>query len=211
MPGYTLSQFSIFDKFRDFIPCVSIDGLTVGGDAGYVVTPRGVNIDLITNNVNGDEVYLYTSNMWRDLVATGRVVTIEFLVHYLEAITNQTIYLCVRSNILYPSGGEGKEHFGWKIIGADLYATNSNNSDETITDTGVDMELSHQRTRLKMVYDPGQNLKFYVNDVLKATHTTNLPQYTSTGRSYGPYFSIITGEDAVKEIDIGRILIEREN
>ena len=43
------------------------------------------------------------------------------------------------------------------------------------TDTGEDISAGNQFTRLKAVFTPGTDIKFYVNGVLKATHTEDLP------------------------------------
>lgn len=71
--------------------------------------------------------------------------------------------------------------FGFKIVYASstatLYATNGNNTAETATEiTGItltDVNFFHA------IMDSGTNIKFYVNGVLKATHTTNLPDATN--------------------------------
>jgi hypothetical protein len=214
MPGYTLSQFSIFDKFRDFIIWSSLDGYVVGGDAGYAAEPYGAYVYLATaNGAPNDIAYLYSGYPpygWVNLIETGKVVTVEFLINWLDSIVNQHIYLCSFGNPFYPPTSEAADHFGWKIIGADLYATNADDTAETITDTGVNLVTGYQRTRLKMVFDPGHNIKFYVNDVLKATHTTNLPG-TAGYTTYSLLFYIVTLNGISKGADLGRVLLEREN
>jgi hypothetical protein len=64
-------------------------------------------------------------------------------------------------------------HFGFKVISNTLYATNAYGATQTSTDTGVavsqygvwDLYMKHS----------GTEIKFYVNNVLEATHTTNIP------------------------------------
>mgnify|MGYP005635588001 CR=1 FL=1 len=65
--------------------------------------------------------------------------------------------------------------FGFKIVGATLYALHLKDSIEYTTDisSGVDITQYH---RYKAIYYPGTKIEFYVDDVLKATHTENLPE-----------------------------------
>lgn len=67
-----------------------------------------------------------------------------------------------------------EHHVGFKIIDGNIFATNANGATETATDTGVDVS-QYATYRLVVMVDAGVSAKFYVNGVLKATHTTNLP------------------------------------
>ena len=45
---------------------------------------------------------------------------------------------------------------------------------------GTVQQLWNQLTRIRIVLDPGVSVKFYMDDVLKATHTTRVPAGTSS-------------------------------
>ena len=54
-----------------------------------------------------------------------------------------------------------------------LYASNANGTTQTTEEiTGITFT---DENNYKIVFDSGTNIKFYVNDVLKSTSTTNLP------------------------------------
>jgi hypothetical protein len=65
-------------------------------------------------------------------------------------------------------------HVGWKIINGQIYASNADGTNQTITDTGVNIASPYADRRL-LILAGTDNIKFYINLALKATHTTNLP------------------------------------
>jgi len=198
-------SFDISDKFRDFVPWVSLDAFAVGGDTGYSVAAVGPSLNLRTSATADTDAFVNGSEMYRELAESGKAVMFEFSILYLSSITNQNIWLRFTREISDPPT-ETHSHFGWKIIGGDLYASNGDSTNQSITDTLVDLAADYQRTRLKIVFTLGTDCKFYVNDVLKATHTTNLP----TSTYYRLQLHIRTLENANKDIYISRLLIERE-
>ena len=74
-------------------------------------------------------------------------------------------------------------HIGFFIKDAILYASNADGTTQTITDISAGITLINPNC-YRFVYDAGTNIKFYVNEVLKATHTTNMP----TGATNRPGF-----------------------
>ena len=207
------TRFNIFDKFRDFIPCVSLDGFTTGGDIGCTVAAKGVCIRVEAINIANSDAFCYSTFGYPYLVETSKLVTVEFFLEQLYSKTNQNVWLRLGINTEDPPN-EVAGHFGFKIIGgasvSDLYASNADNSTQTITDTGVDISAGTQRTRLKVVLNPGTYCKFYVNDVLKVTHTTHLPP-TLALFTYFLHFHVRTLEASNKFIEFSRVLIEKEN
>lgn len=64
---------------------------------------------------------------------------------------------------------------GFYIENGTLYAQNSNDGNITSTEiTGIDITENHA---YRIATDYGTDIKFYVDDVLKATHSTNLPTF----------------------------------
>jgi hypothetical protein len=197
---------SFFAKFREFIPWTSLDGFTIGGDAGYVINTQGALVLLQTGTTLDYDAYIRSGSWWLKLLDSGKIITVEFSINDLSHITSLNSWLRFAAVAADPPS-ETDDHFGWKIDGADLYASNADGITQTITDTTVDLAVGHQRTRLKMVLNPGTDCKFYVDDVLKVTHTTNLPDATD----YYLHFAIRTLEAAAKGIYLGRVLIEKEH
>lgn len=201
------AKFDIFDKFREFIPWTSPDGFTRGGDSGYGVDFCGAFVDMYTGSTVDYDVYLW-SGVWTNLLEAGKLITVEFIIYYLYATTDQNIWLRLGRTVGDPPS-ETSDHFGWKIIGADLYASNADGTAQAITDTAVDLVGNDQRTRLKIVLNPGTDCKFYVNDVLKVTHSINLPRTLYPSYQLDCHARTLT--TLVKGMQLGRLLIEREN
>lgn len=65
-------------------------------------------------------------------------------------------------------------HIGFFIHDATLYASNGNNTTQTKTDVSAGITLSNEN-KYRIFFDSGTSCKFYINEVLVATHTTNLP------------------------------------
>ena len=79
--------------------------------------------------------------------------------------------------ILASSGGQravnNGDHFGFVTDDGTLYASSANGSTQERTEiTGITISNLNS---YRAVFTPGSNVKFYVNDVLKATHTTYIP------------------------------------
>lgn len=200
------TKFDIFDKFREFIPWVSLDGFTVGGDVGYAVNAKGALLELVTAATANDAVYLHSTGYYANLLDIGKVITWEFPLCYLSSVANQNIWLRLTTTVTIPPT-EIERHIGWKIINGDLYASNADIATQAITDTLVDLAAVDQRTRLKVVFTPGTDCKYYVNNVLKVTHTTFLP----TATFYRLLFYLKTLENASHSMELGRMLLEKEH
>lgn len=196
-----------FDRFREFIPWVCLDGFntSISGGSISVLTPH---VQFASGSSTGNYAYLRTKHSWRNLIDTGKLLSVEFLVNYLGDTTTQTTYFHITSSSSLPS--ETAHHFGFKLAGGsgqDIYASNGDGTNSNVADTGANIPTGYQRTRLRVVLNPGTDCKFYVNDVLKRTHTTNLPTQTYLLMSVG----VITGEDSSKTLWLGRLLIEKEH
>jgi len=195
----------IFDKFREFIPWVSLDGFSADGDTGYVIAVEGSTIRIQTGTTTDYDAYVKTLHEWIKLQDTGKIITTEFIIQRLYSTVNQNIWLRFCGGVLDPPS-ETISHYGWKIIGGDLYASNADGTTQTITDTTVNLTAEDQRTRLKIVFNPRTTCKFYVNDVLKVTHDTNL----CWSANHHLELQIRTLENAFKYIHLARVLIEKE-
>ncbi|MBA7574469.1 hypothetical protein ES708_16275 [subsurface metagenome] len=203
--GIKVAAFDIFNKFRDFIPWVSLDTFEVGGDTGYTVTIYGDRLVVLQGGTANYDAWIKSASKWWGILETGTKTTIEIFLLSLLDVSAQNIWIRFAFTDLDPPS-ETDEHFGWKIIGADLYASNADGTTQKITDTGVNLAAGDQRTRLRIVVNPGVDIKFYVNDVLKVTHTDNLPAETKL------YFHIQvrTTTTGYRSVNLGRVLVEKE-
>lgn len=207
---YELAEASgdVFAKYLQIIPWVSLDGFTLTEDGAGAVSIYGVEINLVTSTTNGHKTYVQTSGPWSILFEAGKVLIVEFPLMALGYLNTFTVLLHVtRDNTVPPS--ETQQHLGWKIENLNLFASNGNGSAQTATDTEVNIVPSTQTTLLKLVFTPGTDCKFYVNDVLKATHTTNLP---GTGATWYLTFGLTNTAAPFlgNSFMLGRVQVERE-
>lgn len=199
------SPVDIFNKFRECISWTSLDGYTVGGDAGYIIVPWGATVKMNTTNVINSDAWIKSTDYWYNLVDAGKVVTFDLVLNDIGADTNTWLRFATSTT---DPPTETANHLGWKIIGSRVWASNGDGVNQTITDTGVDVPVAQsQRTRLKIIFNPGTSIKFYINDVLAATHTTNLPGLGIVQL----HFHVRTTVAAPREAWMGRVLIEKEH
>ena len=199
-------SFDPFAQYLELVSWSSIGGYTMGGDDGYSCTPLGVFITLKTSAVINTDARIYSTERFPSLVLDGKVLTIEIPITYLPYADNQNIWLRFGGELDDPPN-EIRHHFGWKIIANELWASNGNGLAQTITDTGFAIpDETEQAIRLKMIHTPNSKIEYYVNDVLKATHTTNLP----TEIEYYLHFDVKTLVADSRYISIGRVLIQRQ-
>lgn len=159
-----LNQF-VADEYMIFTNFDSIDGWNGNDfDSGGIISTNILGLWLRAGGGIGRRTIVTTESV-------GGVNHVNFAKKMMfhtpvkvQRDTNQTIYLTV---------GDEK-NFGFKIIDNTLYAVHDDNISEsttvisgiTITDWNV----------YKAVFDPDAGeIYFYVNEVLKATHDTDLP------------------------------------
>lgn len=99
----------------------------------------------------------------------------------LEKTVTQDVYWGVENNFgttVPTNSASTNRHIGFIVEDDTLYATNANGTTQTKTDvtSGITLTDSNQ---YRVIWDAGTSAKFYINDTLVATHTTNLPSGTS--------------------------------
>ncbi|GAI59522.1 unnamed protein product [marine sediment metagenome] len=149
--------------------------------------------------------WINSKTKWLKVLEPGTKTTIEIFLLSLDSNTAQNIWVRFADTTLDPPS-ETTKHFGWKIIDADLFASNADGITQKITDTGINLESGPQKTRLRAVVNPGIDIKFYVNDVLKVTHTVNLPDENH----YYFHTQVRVTAPTFRTTYLGRILIEKE-
>lgn len=93
-------------------------------------------------------------------------------VAYCDHSTDWIGYLTTYNN---PTDIEA--HMAFKIINGSIYASCANGSTQTITDTGIDLSSALNILMFRPLFTGATltSIEYYVNGVLKATHSTNLP------------------------------------
>ena len=72
------------------------------------------------------------------------------------------------------NGVETAKHIGFYVVEGVLYASNANNTTQTTTNISAGLTLTDYNV-YRLEYTASTDVKFYVNETLVATHTTNLP------------------------------------
>lgn len=199
-----VAPFDPFAQFLDIISWVSLDGFYLDGDGDYGADPCGHCLWFWTGSLEGNEVMLRPSDSLYKFQDTGQLITSEFLVYYLDYITDQAFWLRLADTDGIPIS-ELTSHIGWKIIDSRIYASSANGVDATLSNTGIDLIADTQLVRLKLVFNPGTDLKFYVNGTLLATHDTNLPDL----EHYKVCLHGKTLTDDMRDIVLGRVLLRK--
>jgi hypothetical protein len=101
----------------------------------------------------------------------------DLIIQFIQSETNLTnsvirLYLHNYYDSLPPS--DTSRHGGFKIINGQIWATNGNGSAQTTTDTGATIAAAWSAQQLRLI-GTGSSMQFYVNNILKAEHDTNLP------------------------------------
>jgi len=200
------ADFDMFGKYICFFPWLSKDGLyeaTYYG--GGTVDMRGQILFIQTSSTLNDSMFVSTRDPIRNIYEANKKITAEWVITKLDSVTNVTRVLYMSAVQTLP-WSDTSHHFGFKIMNARIYASNGNGTTQTITDTGIDTTIDEQLARLKVIFNPTNDIKFYHNNTLVATHTTNLP----TVDDYFWVTVVKTLEAVSKYIRIGRSLLQVE-
>ncbi len=151
--------------FHDFL---SVDGflpLTTGTGS---VSNSLWNLLLQTGaTINSTALWYLTLSLWNGAEAYCKCY-IPF------NITSLTDILVWAGFIENHAPGDTANHIAWKVVNARIYCSAANGVTQTIVDTGIDM-APHYVKNFWMDIDCQTSAKFYIEDALVATITTNLP------------------------------------
>ncbi|MGA2670132.1 MAG: hypothetical protein ABSF21_01750 [Dehalococcoidia bacterium] len=97
----------------------------------------------------------------------------------LQSCTAQTageirIFIVRNGEALAPLSDIGR-HGGFKIINGEIWATTGDGTAETATDTGLNIAAAWSGRTIDVRGITNTSIQYYIDGVLKATHTTNLP------------------------------------
>jgi hypothetical protein len=143
---------------------------------------------IITGATSGSTAAGYTS------IAPLEMAKAEFTVmgQFETVLTTCTVFLVVTTGTAF---GLTSVHTGWYILNGRLWASNGDGANGTQTDTGIDMVTATLYSLRLISNSATPNIKFYVNDVLVATHTTNLPAYSL----HRPFFYITNSAASTRQ------------
>jgi len=79
------------------------------------------------------------------------------------------------------------KHLGWKVINKRIWASSADGTTEEATDTGIDYTGAWATHKLYILWYAANEVRFYIDDTLRATHTTHLPV---AGDNHYVYISI---------------------
>ncbi len=145
------------------------DGLTETPGAGTIT--RGLVITTMVSD--GNLCSLISSN-------PGSHQNFECLITAkLLAITAQDIFLGVGDQYNPADTILTDHHAAFIIENGTLYASVADGTTQTLSSVITGITLTNYN-KYKIIHTAGTDTKFYINDVLKATLTTNLPSSTSS-------------------------------
>ena len=209
--GITPANFDFFTDYFDLVHWNSIDGFTQGGTGGTVAVNDGV-LTVSSSNVINTTQFINSKDNYHNICEAGKLLTVEWQLADLSHVDTYEIYLHFTNSTTFPPSLT-THHFGFTLLGSGtgFFATVGDGTTESKVDitsfiSGGFLAAAFQRTRLKAVCNRGADVKFYVNDVLAATITTNLPNTDSLGHNIG----IKTLSGVQRYFSINRILIQKE-
>lgn len=134
--------------------------------------------------------------------AWAKSAMFEFQVKFGQ-ITAQDFFFGTGENVSIPgaNGTSVQKHYGFFVEDGTIWVSNADGTTQTRTDVSAGITLTDANT-FQVEVTSATNIKFYINGVLVATHTTNLPGTNSTG--YNFQIGIATAANAAKNMTLYR-------
>lgn len=164
--------------------------------AGIVLDSEGRGVEFTTTSVAANERKLFKFlGLWSPVKLTWAKNRKFRIKVQFSQITNQHIH--IGTGRILPVAGR---HIGFKVIDDTLYGTMADGSTEETLNCGS--IIAGNLYELEIDFIAGASAEFFVNTVSKGTLSTNVPT-TGTDSSFLLWGSIITDENAIKEMQIG--------
>lgn len=160
-------------------------------------------------SLNPGEIYLQTGGVINttkrgycensNILDTRKEMQAQF-VFSLGQITNQIFYLVSGDSYI---GDTECEAIGFKVVNGELFAfsTNTDGGSKTEYTTKIADIVAGQIYVARFYYVPGSYIKFYLDDVLVATHSSNLPSQDN----YSAFMVDISLKNTAAENKVGYI------
>lgn len=163
------------------IPWVCLDGCTTSIPGGGSIAIGAIAVLLGTGATITNHTLFRTTYGFNDAWPTGKECMVEFPLSYLSGTANHRILFLMTTSVLLPPT-ETDDHVGFILDGNDLYSSSADNTAQETQDTGINIASAGACLyQCKAVIDPGVSVKFYVDGVLKTTHTTRPPRADQAG------------------------------
>jgi hypothetical protein len=197
---------TLFDSFFDLINFTSKDGFNEFTTTGGTSFAYSSHLHLITASGAPSNYWLAQAVNYKNIHEVSKALTVEWVVQDLSISGGQQTASLFMANGTPPITTQ--QGFGFKIINNYIYCWNGNgvNTEETNTGLLIQPSLTNESTRLKATSTRNEDVRFYVDGELVATHLANLP---TTG-DFRIALGIETGNDGDESIEINRILIKKE-
>lgn len=153
------------------------DGLIEYNSGTGTITRELVTTTIVyTTGANGSAIYGYVNAGANPEITWDTDFEVVVYAKLLATGANAYFFIGLIDNApAFPGGGVGRS-IGFEGHNTICNAHNADNSAQTNTVTGT---TNTNWNTYRFVYTHGVSALFYVNDVLKATHTTNLPSGSS--------------------------------
>ena len=179
--GITTPLNSIMDAYPIYIKdWINIEGYTqslagtgsfsYGAMYGYPHTGATIN----------SEVIMYSSGSFWLIPSSGFFTGFKTRLDPVTTVTNLTIWMGILTNPTAPTATEA--HCAFKILNGAIYASSGNGTNGELTDTGL--TIAQYQTRDYDIKHFGTYFEFYVDGVLKATHSIYYPNTYSTKATF---------------------------
>jgi len=204
-----LATNEIFSRFIDFITWIadidlmSWDCHDSGTSSLDFMTSE---LQLLVTNTIDNYAAVCPRAAYRNIVVAGKLLTVEFQITELDSIVTNNVYLDFVAATWPGIPADDQIAVGFIVKNGEVFGHCATGAAHTDTTTGVTLSTGDQRTRLRFVFNPGTDCKFYVNDVLKCTITTTLPTTATLFAQVG----VETLAAAYVHVSFGRILIKKE-
>jgi hypothetical protein len=207
-----ISRFAInFSKFSSdeimLMTCFENPGIwndKTGSVGSSILAAALLWITLGADAVSGHYYQMGTKTPWAGASMIDWTLNSFFQTTvYLSKITNQLAYIVCGG--LLPLNAH--QCYGFEINDATLYAMHNNATVVTKTEiVGIDVDETHvYRAEFDAI---NKEIRFYIDGILKATHTTNLPGLPFSEFEEGLfYYYLKTNENVTKEMDMHDLLI----
>lgn len=211
-----------FASFLDIVHWSALDGfvVTTGGGAVARVDDAVLFINVTGGAGAATVTGIYGREAYNKLWETGKECVIEWQIAYIDGTDLGLVAWLVMTDVSTTPVVATDDHIGFKLVGTgagglngavDIYASSGDGAAQTLTNTGVSITFGEIgqiiRRRFKTVFIPGTSCKFYIDDVLVATHTTNLPNVDSPRNN----ISIASVGSAMgRSMKVNRVLITKQ-
>lgn len=196
--------------FTDMINWSSIDGyVTDGVGVRGEITPSGATLYMLTGDELNDYAFIHQREYYADFVETGKRITVEWILNRHSDLDDAEVYLILSYEVGADITGT-VEHIGFRITDRSIYSTSADGTTQETQDTTSDVPdgVSSEWLRMRAVFVPGTDVKFYVDGVLKTTHSTKIPGVINN--TFKLKQRVKTTTTAAKYIHTNRVLIEKE-